>query len=72
MYTVNITKEYKEFWMVYVEGRSMPVKKHETYDSAYKEATRLSVGNTSVPVYILKATGAIIQELAPIKFIKLD
>lgn len=72
MYTVNVTKEYREFWMIYVEGRSMPVKKHESYDSAYKEALRLTAGNTNIPVYLLRTTGALIQEVAPVKFIKLD
>lgn len=65
---------YKEFWMIYVSGRSGPAKSHDTYDSAYKEAVRLcSQPNiVGIPVYILRTTGAVVREVAPMKFVKLD
>lgn len=64
----------KEFWMIYVENRSSPTKRHYTYDSAFEEAKRLAsdLKNIKSKVYILRATGCLVQELAPIKYTKLD
>lgn len=64
----------KQFWMVYVDKRSSPTVKHETYNSAFEEATRLTKDprNIGVKIYILRATGYFVQELAPVSFIKLD
>jgi fructose-1-phosphate kinase PfkB-like protein len=33
----------KEFWMVFVEGSYPPQAKHDTYESANKEAERLVI-----------------------------
>ena len=42
----------KGFYMVYVEGAGAPARRHDTYDSAYKEAVRL-VKKDGGKVYIL-------------------
>lgn len=44
------------FWMVYVEGRSSPVKLHHTQDSAEQEAQRLAIKN-QCPAFVLQAVG---------------
>jgi hypothetical protein len=64
-------EEYKDFWMIYVEGASSPNKRHYSYDSVYKEAERLAKLHIGKRVYILRPTAAIVQELAPITVIKL-
>lgn len=36
------TRREKPFYMVYAEGKNSPIYKHESYESAHKEARRLS------------------------------
>jgi hypothetical protein len=50
------------FYMLFVEGRSTPTRKHATITEAQVEATRL-IANTGKPVYILKGVGK--YELKP-------
>ncbi len=66
--------EAEVFWMVYVDNRQSPSVKHKTYNSAYEEALRLAkdTKNIGLKVYILKATNYFVQELAPVKHIRLD
>ena len=44
----------QSFWMVYVEGRSAPTKKHPTFLEAEKEAIRLAKCNQCA-AYVLQA-----------------
>lgn len=43
-----------EFWMVYLQGERTPVYKHETLESAQKEAERLTL-TYHKPAFILRA-----------------
>jgi len=45
-----------KFWMVYVEGKSSPTKKHETLEDAEREAVRLAQQNDGRSVFLLIAT----------------
>lgn len=45
------------FWMVYVDGRHGPTRKHESYESAYAEAERLARLNPGAKVSVLSEMG---------------
>lgn len=55
------------FYMVFVEGGNNPTYKHETYESAEKEARRLAE-RTGAEAYILTA----FQKIRMVKFEKID
>ena len=57
------------FWMVYVDGKMMPGKKHGNPDDAFDEAKRLS-SLEGKPVYVLRAIGGykIIPNPNPVRF----
>jgi hypothetical protein len=59
----------KVFWMVYVDGKRAPAKKHMDHDEAFVEAKRLSSLEVK-PVYVLKAVGGykIIPNPTPVRF----
>lgn len=64
------------FYMLYVEGRSGPTRKHKTLLSASNEANRLALQpqNAGRNVYILEAKGAkrVEHQLPPpIVFVKI-
>jgi hypothetical protein len=44
----------KKFYMVYVEGRQSPTHKHEQFESAHREAERLT-RSTRQKAYVLEA-----------------
>lgn len=48
-------RELPYFWMVWREGSSQPKYKHDTKQSAEKEAERLSRQNPGERFYVLKA-----------------
>lgn len=51
-----------KFYMVYVEGKSSPTKKHASYNSAANEALRLKKTQTyGTKVYILEATRIVVD-----------
>lgn len=45
-----------QFWMVYGVGRSAPTYRHESKESAHKEAGRLALANPGTDYIVLKAT----------------
>jgi len=47
----------KTFYMIYVEGKSSPTMKHDTFEAAEAEAQRLSMATHST-AYVLKCTSA--------------
>ena len=59
----------KVFWMVYVDGKRAPAKKHMDHDEAFDEAKRLSYLEGK-SVYVLKAVGGykIIPNPNPVRF----
>ena len=48
----------KQFWMIYVDGKTGCTEKHLTLEDAKKEAERLATleGNRGRKVFILKST----------------
>lgn len=59
----------EKFYMIYVDGRNTPTKKHDTEESAIKEATRLA-RETGKSVYILKPIKKL--EMSEIKITNLE
>lgn len=52
----------KVFYMIYVEGGNSPTYKHDSYESASKEAYRLA-GTTGKEVFILSAVASCKKEI---------
>jgi hypothetical protein len=50
------------FYMIYVEGGNSPTYKHDSYESASKEAYRLA-GTTGKEVFILSAIASCKKEI---------
>ena len=50
------------FYMIYVEGGNSPTCKHDSYESASKEAYRLA-GTTGKEVFILSAVASCKKEI---------
>jgi hypothetical protein len=50
------------FYMIYVEGGNSPTYKHDSYESASKEAYRLA-GTTGKEVFILSAVASCKKEI---------
>lgn len=50
------------FYMIYVEGGNCPTYKHDSYESASKEAYRLA-GTTGKEVFILSAVASCKKEI---------
>lgn len=62
--------KFELFWMVFTEGmaRSQPTRKHETRESAIKEAKRLAALHPDNMVYILETVGVARMDPAPVIF----
>ena len=59
------------FYMIYVEGGNSPTYKHDSYESASKEAYRLA-GTTGKEVFILSAIASCKKEIINIGARKLE
>ena len=53
-----MSKDRKKFWMVYGEGRSIPVHKHTHAEHATREAGRLAEKYPGTRFYVLEAISA--------------
>lgn len=60
-----------KFWMVYGIGRGAPTYRHETKDSAVKEACRLSLANPGSEFVVLKAIKAFCADIPQIKEVEI-
>lgn len=58
---------FTTFWMVYLEGRSAPTKKHESYVEAMREALRLSTKERR-SAYVLETKCAFVVQ-DPVMFL---
>ena len=54
--------EEGKFWMVYVEGKSSPTKKHADFNEAYDEARRLAK-KEGRDTYLLQAVSKFYTEV---------
>lgn len=52
------TEKHSKFWMVYVEGRSAPARRHETLHEAAAEAERLCLVERK-PAFVLEAVNSV-------------
>ena len=56
-----------KFFMVYVEGRRTPKKRHPTIESAIREARRLVGLNPGCNIHVLSIAHTIPAEAVPVK-----
>jgi hypothetical protein len=58
--TIEPLRKSKSFWMVVIENGYAPVKKHDSYEEAFEECSRLSKKENKT-AYVLKAETQIEQ-----------
>lgn len=63
---ISIIMAQKKFWMVYLEGQNPPKYKHGTYESALKEAKRLTQKH-DLEAYILETIQTVKLDLFKIE-----
>lgn len=61
----------REFWMVYVSGRSGPTQRHATYESAKDEAKRLC-RKAGVEAFVLRAEAVVRPVEPPIEVVRME
>jgi hypothetical protein len=58
--TIEPLRKSKSFWMIVIENGYAPVKKHDSYEEAFEECSRLSKKENKT-AYVLKAETQIEQ-----------